>query len=399
LTRVLHHLDAPWKPAEVEQRDGRILRQGNENKEVAIYRYVTEGSFDAYMWQALETKARFISQVMTGDNAARRAEDIGSQELSYAEVKAIASGNPAVLTLAEADAELQRLSLLKKNHLDEQYVARRSVRDLPATIAGLSERLSKLTADQATANSHATAPIAIGGRTYPREDIPDILGGKLDALPKKVRETTRIPLGNYRGLGFGLVLHSQFAPEIYLEGATTRMSTLSRDHHGPRAVLNALERLADSYGSECDRVQRDLGIAQSQLRDYQARLGKPFPHDVYLAELTTLRDQLKAGLSSAAQEAGKEDGASVSELSERIKSLKAAHSLEAIPQRDRQKHSSAEEPITVRIRRRTGADSVQTAEDVGTPSSMHVLSQDSTRTFQERLAAERQRKDDGPSPP
>src|SRR5262249_6869608 len=96
---ALHHLDAPWKPAEVEQREGRILRQGNENKEVAIYRYVTEGSFDAYMWQALETKARFISQVITGDNALRRAEDIGGQELSYAEVKAIASGNPAVLTL------------------------------------------------------------------------------------------------------------------------------------------------------------------------------------------------------------------------------------------------------------------------------------------------------------
>jgi SNF2 family DNA or RNA helicase len=94
---ALHHLDAPWKPAEVEQRDGRILRQGNDNKEVAIYRYVTEGSFDAYMWQALETKARFIGQVMTGDNAARRAEDIDGQELSYAEVKAIASGNPAVL--------------------------------------------------------------------------------------------------------------------------------------------------------------------------------------------------------------------------------------------------------------------------------------------------------------
>ena len=111
---ALHHLDAPWKPAEVEQREGRILRQGNENEEVAIYRYVTEGSFDAYMWQALETKARFIGQVITGDNAARRAEDIGGQELSYAEVKAIASGNPAVLTLAEADAELQRLTCSRR---------------------------------------------------------------------------------------------------------------------------------------------------------------------------------------------------------------------------------------------------------------------------------------------
>src|SRR5208337_3805399 len=98
---ALHHLDAPWKPAEVEQREGRILRQGNGNAEVAIYRYVTEGSFDAYMWQALETKARFIAQVMSGQSAVRRAEDIGGQELSYAEVKAIASGNPAVLTLAE----------------------------------------------------------------------------------------------------------------------------------------------------------------------------------------------------------------------------------------------------------------------------------------------------------
>src|SRR5580693_3547968 len=103
--------------------------------------------------QALETKARFISQVITGNNALRRAEDIGGQELSYAEVKAIASGNPAVLTLAEADAELQRLTLLKKNHLDEQYVARRSVRDLPEAIARLKDRLSKLTADQATATA------------------------------------------------------------------------------------------------------------------------------------------------------------------------------------------------------------------------------------------------------
>ena len=199
---ALHHLDAPWKPAEVEQRDGRILRQGNENEEVAIYRYVTEGSFDAYMWQALETKARFIGQVITGDNAARRAEDIGGQELSYAEVKAIASGNPAVLTLAEADAELQRLTLLKKNHLDEQYVARRSVRDLPATIASLTERLSKLTADEATATPMPAIRSPSASRTWSREDAPAILGGKLDPLPRNVRETTRVPLGIYRGLRF-----------------------------------------------------------------------------------------------------------------------------------------------------------------------------------------------------
>src|SRR6185437_9313933 len=122
---TLHHLDAPWKPAEVEQRDGRILRQGNDNEEVAIYRYVTEGSFDAYMWQTLETKARSFAKILAGGNATRSAEDIGGQELSYSEVKAIASGNPAVLVLAEAESEIQRLSILRKSHADEQYLARR----------------------------------------------------------------------------------------------------------------------------------------------------------------------------------------------------------------------------------------------------------------------------------
>src|SRR5665213_339188 len=185
---ALHHLDAPWKPAEVEQREGRILRQGNENEEAAIYRYVTEGSFDAYMWQALETKARFISQVITGDNAARRAGDIGGQELSYAEVKAIASGNPAILTLAEADAELQRLTLLKKNHLDEQFVARRRVRDLPATIASVSERLSKLSADEAKVAAHRGDILVIGDRAAFRGDALDILGARLDALPEFVQQ-------------------------------------------------------------------------------------------------------------------------------------------------------------------------------------------------------------------
>jgi N12 class adenine-specific DNA methylase len=403
---ALHHLDAPWKPAEVEQRDGRILRQGNENKEVAIFRYVTEGSFDAYMWQALETKARFIGQVITGDNAARRAEDIGGQELSYAEVKAIASGNPAVLTLAEADAELQRLNLLKKNHLDEQYVARRSVRDLPATIASLSERLSKLTADEATAKAHAGDAIAIGGRTYPREDTAEILGGKLDALPLNIREMARIPLGSYRGLRFGVVLHSQFPPDVYLEGAITRHSTLSREHQGPRAVLNALERLAGAYGSECDRVRQDLAIAESQLRDYQARLGKPFLHDIYLSELTGLRDQLKAGLSASAQDSGNEAGPSASELADKIKAIKAANTIEAAPQRVRQKHSTAEEPITARIRRRTKAnpasdpameaDAASGAETSPLPDSAQNSSI-KPMMFQECIAMERERNDREPS--
>jgi hypothetical protein len=370
---ALHHLDAPWKPAEVEQREGRILRQGNDNEEVAVYRYVTEGSFDAYMWQALETKARFISQVMRGESAVRSAQDIGGQELSYAEVKAIASGNPAVLTLAEADAELQRLSVLRRNHADEQYLARRSVRVLPETIAGLSQRLADLTADMATAEAHAGDPITIGSRTASREDVMAVLGRSLDALPLHVRETRRFPLGVYRGLRFGVVLHPQYPPDVYLEGAITRQSLLSREHHGPRAVLNALERLAGGYGSECARVRQDLSIAEAQLRDYEARLGMPFPHESYLSQLTALRDQLKAGLSGAAPEPGTEPPLAVSELAARIKALKAAHTVEAAPQRVGQRRCSAEEPVTARIRRRSEA----------TPASLAGMVQDAASAREE----------------
>ena len=426
---ALHHLDAPWKPAEVEQREGRILRQGNENEEVSVYRYVTEGSFDAYMWQALETKARFIGQVITGDNAARRAEDIGGQELSYAEVKAIASGNPAVLTLAEADAELQRLALLKKNHMDEQYLARKSVRDLPGTIAHLSESLGNFTADQATATDHAADPTTIAGRTCLREDVPAVLAGQLDSLPLTVRDTTRVPLGTYRGLRFGLLRYPEFPAEVYLEGTVTRRSGLSRDHQGPRAVLNALERMAGSYGTECERIRKDLALAESQLRDYQARLGVPFLHDAYLSELTDLRDQLKASLSGKALEPGSDSQPTTAELAEKIKTLKAAHTIEATPQRVRQKQVSAEEPVTARIRRRIeavpvsdaaippeasalGADTspptkstwqtiAEKLASVGIESNLASPPQPGTpksqMTFQQRLAMERRNRDPEPS--
>jgi hypothetical protein len=327
------------------------LRQGNANEEVAIYRYVTEGSFDAYMWQALETKARFIAQVMTGDTTVRSAQDIGGQELSDAEVKAIASGNPAVLTLAEADAELQRLTVLKKNHADEQFLARRSLRHLPETIGELSQRLSDLTADMAAA-AHPGDRVTIESRPASRDDATDLLRERLASLPDRVPSPRRVPLGVFGGLGFGVALDPQFPPEVYLEGKTTRLAMLSRDHHGPRAVLNALDRLAGGYGSECARLRQELGIAEGQLRDYEARLGQPFAHEGYLSQLTALRNQLKSGLSGIPSEAGSEPLPAVSELAEGLKALLAAHTLETAPQRDGQRGSSAEEPGTARIRRR-----------------------------------------------
>jgi hypothetical protein len=349
---ALHHLDAPWKPAEVEQRDGRILRQGNENAEVAIYRYVTEGSFDAFLWQALETKARFIAQIVTGENALRRAADIGGQELSYAEVKAIASGNPAVLTLAEADAELQRLTVLKKNHADEQYLARRNLRTLPDTIASLKERLANLTADAGTVTAHTADAITIGGRSAPYKEAMELLGAVLESWSAFTSEPRRHALGIYRGLRFGLVRHPQSVPDVYLEGATTLKSMLSREHQGPRAILNAAERLANSYGAECARVRQELSIAAAQLRDYQARMGVPFTHESYLSQLTALRDQLKTGLSGTNAEPTTESRLSVSDIAGQIKALKAANTVEATPERAVNRSLLAEEPITKRIRRR-----------------------------------------------
>src|SRR5262249_35225915 len=161
-------------------------------------------------------------------------------------------------------------------------------------------------------------------------------------------ESSRTSIGRYRGLDFGLVLHPGGAAEVYLEGQTTRHGQLSRDHQGPRAVLNALERRAESYARQRDSVRQDLAIAEGQIRDHQARLGKPFAHDAYFRELKTLRDQLQAALSGTAQE----PGGSVSpaaHLAERIQDLKASRTIEAAPERRGAARTRAESPVTSRL--------------------------------------------------
>jgi hypothetical protein len=145
--KVLHHLDAPWRPRDIEQREGRILRQGNEHSEVDIYRYVTEGSFDAYMWQTLETKARFIQQVMNGSGTVRQAEDIEGGALTYAEIKAIASGNSAVMEKVKVDTEIRKLDQLRSSHINQQYKIRREVSSLPEYIQKAKNTAQKILAD------------------------------------------------------------------------------------------------------------------------------------------------------------------------------------------------------------------------------------------------------------
>jgi N12 class adenine-specific DNA methylase len=322
---ALHHLDAPWKPAEVEQREGRILRQGNDHEEVTIYRYVTERSFDAYIWQALETKARFIGQVITGTNALRCAEDIGGQELSFAEVKAIASGNPGVLTLAECDAELQRLAILRKSHLDEQFVARRSVRELPGRIENMTEELARRRADLATLEAHRGDPLTIDGVAYERADAIAVLGQRLERVPAAGPARRRVELGVFRGLRFGLTIDPRLPPAVYLHGHGVRESDLLRDHQGARAVVNALDRLASAYDSDCRRLHEDLCVAEGQLRDYRRRVGVPFAQEQFVCALTELRDALRTALSETTPESA---GPSARELVERIELLRRGHGAE-----------------------------------------------------------------------
>jgi hypothetical protein len=249
----------------------------------------------------------------------------------------------------------------------------------------MSERLSRLQADQTTLAAHAGGAVAIGGRAYPRSDALVALGSALDRLPMTVNETRRFELGNYRGLRFGLVLHPNFAPEAYLEGEGRRLEPLSREHHGPRAILNAVERLAGGCATACTGLKKELDVARAQLRDYQARLGIPFAHDGYLAELTSLRDALKARLSGSPSEPAGETGPGVGELAGRIKALRAAHAIDAPPGRAPQKQAAAEEPVTTRIRRRAAS---RVTESVDSKDASHTEPQ---RTFQDREAASSRR--------
>jgi len=221
----------------------------------------------------------------------------------------------------ETDAEVQRLNLLRRQHADEQFVARRNVRDLPGRIEQLTQRLNALTADLATLKAHERDPVMIGHRIS--GDPVAALGRQLESLPL-VMHKQRVPLGMYRGLRFGLVLHPSWKPELYLEGAITRQDTL-RDNAGPRAVLNALERLAGGYPADAGFTRRDVELMEKQLEDFRAKQGKGFPHETYLKNLAELRDRLRTALSGTP----KEGEPSAAELAGEVKKLRSANGRSA----------------------------------------------------------------------
>lgn len=193
---ALHHIDGPWRPADVEQREGRIIRQGNTTKVARIYRYVTEGSFDAYVWQTLETKAKFIAQVMSGDNTVRTLEDAELAALSYAEVKALASGNPLIIEKAGVDAEVMRLSMLQSKWRDQQFSNRRELADLPGRIERMESALEKAKADgdQSVSTAGDNFRIELDGKLYvDREEAGKrLLGILMTTRTGQVKEVGKI---------------------------------------------------------------------------------------------------------------------------------------------------------------------------------------------------------------
>jgi hypothetical protein len=229
--------------------------------------------------------------------------------------------------------------------------------DTADTIARLERRRDALEQDIVTVTAHARDLISIGERRYGREEAPEALALRLKTLPALVPQTHTVPLGVYRGLTFGLVLHPQGAPEIYVEGALRRCAQLARDFHGSRAILNAVERLIGSLEGEREKTVRDFGIAQGQRRDYEAHLGASFAHTGYLDELTSLRNQLESALSNTAQQGSDAALPDVRAIVERIKTLTATHTLDAAPERAAPRPiATVAEAITTRIRQREQAE-------------------------------------------
>ena len=301
---ALHHLDAPWRPRDIEQREGRILRQGNANKEVQIYRYVTEGSFDAYMWQTLETKARFIHQVMRGETSVRAAEDLESGALTYAEIKAIASGNPAVVEKIKIDTEVRKLDQLRAVHDNQQRHIRWEIRDLPRQIAEAKQHLAHIEADLATRNANDSDEFVmkVGNRVFSgkgaREEAAKAL--TLTILTWRDDQTMQ-PRGAFRGFevlsrgkstGFGTLQEDERIPDLFVRGRATYSANLNASNpvgtvQSIEHALRNLDKLAVEQQSRVTRIEKELA-------DYRVQADRPFEHEERLKQLVARQSELNS---------------------------------------------------------------------------------------------------------
>jgi len=287
---ALHHLDAPWRPADVEQREGRILRQGNTNAEVQIYRYVTEQSFEAYMWQTLETKAKFIGQVMTGESDLRRIEDVDGTALTYAEVKAIASGNPMVIEKARIDAEIARLSRLHCEHQETMFKLRSRVRHLTDELPRLEIRLEAVRRDIAIRQDTSGDKFLM---VLEGQEIRDrgIAGELLLRRAEKMRGSrSERQVGTIAGFQIFVADNFMQGPEILLKGATTYTAKATDTAHGTiRSVEHAIQHLEELAAN----LEQTIADTRKRLTDTKAQVEAPFEYGEKLAALVQRQQEIE----------------------------------------------------------------------------------------------------------
>ena len=291
---ALHDVDCPWRPSDLEQRSGRIIRQGNSNPDVDIYRYVTEQTFDAYLYQLVEGKQKFASQIMTSKSPVRSAEDIDETALSYAEIKMLATGNPYIKEKMDLDIQVQKLKLLKSNFLSEKYALEdKIIKYYPQRITALENRIDGLKKDVETAKQH---PKPTDDRFVGME-VKGVFYSEKAEAGKAIIETCKqmnspdpIPLGKYRGFETELLFNTtERNYEVRLKGATSRTVTLGDDANGNIIRLdNGIERFAESLSL----AENDLENTQNQLETAMKEVQKPFIQEEELKTKLARLDEL-----------------------------------------------------------------------------------------------------------
>ena len=291
---ALHDVDCPWRPSDLEQRSGRIIRQGNSNPDVDIYRYVTEQTFDAYLYQLVEGKQKFASQIMTSKSPVRSAEDIDETALSYAEIKMLATGNPYIKEKMDLDIQVQKLKLLKSNFLSEKYALEdKIIKYYPQRITALENRIEGLKQDVETAKQH---PKPTDDRFVGMEVKGVFYSEKADAgkaiieVCKQMNSPDPIPLGKYRGFETELLFNTaERNYEVRLKGATSRNVPLGDDAHGNIIRLdNGIERFAESLSL----AENDLENTKNQLETAKKEVQKPFIQEEELKTKLARLDEL-----------------------------------------------------------------------------------------------------------
>lgn len=295
---ALHDLDCPWRPGDLEQRSGRIIRQGNRNKEVHIYRYVTESTFDAYLWQTVENKQKFISQIMTSKSPVRSCEDIDEAALSYAEIKALCAGDERIREKMDLDVDVARLRLMKANHQSQQYRLEDNIlRHFPAQIEENKGFLSGFEADMKTLEAHPHPKDGFAGMEVKGDFLTDKdnAGAAILEAFKDAKGLESVPIGTYRGFSMSLTVEN-FGKDfiLTLKGKMSHRVELGKDARGNLVRIdNALAQMPERYKT----VQGRLENVQAQLATAKAELGKPFPQETELKEKSARLAELNAELN------------------------------------------------------------------------------------------------------